>query len=161
LLLIVVRHGEAEPKSSGILDENRGLTAQGKVSMRNTLMIAKEILGPTVDLVLSSPLLRARESAEIAQTIFGLPGFEVSESLEPEGSPYEVYRSLTKYSQRERVLIVSHQPLVSRILSGLLNWNERHFTFSTSAVAMVEVKELGANPEGVLLCLLPSHVKRV
>jgi phosphohistidine phosphatase len=159
--LIVVRHGEAEPKSSGTPDENRGLTDQGKISLRNNLMTAKDILRSTVDVVLSSPLLRAKESAEIARKIFGLHGFEVAESLEPEESPYEAYRTLTKYSQRECVLIVSHEPLVSRILSGLLNWNERHFAFSTSAVAMIEVKELRANPEGVLLCLLPSPAKRM
>ena len=133
------------------------MTSEGSIRLRNTLMLAKEIAGRKVDLILSSPIARARESAEIAGEVFGQPRLEIQESLEPQSPPYEVYRSLSRYGQLERVILVSHQPLVSHMLAGLLNWNDRYFSFKTGGVAMIEVKEMGANPEGVLLALLPSH----
>jgi phosphohistidine phosphatase len=157
LLLYIVRHGEAEPKSSEIPDENRKLTARGRTQASDNLKVAKEIIGRKPDLILSSPLLRAKETAEIAKKIFGLDKFEVDEALEPEVSPFQLYRSLGRHSHFERAVIVSHQPLVSRILSGLLNSSDDHFAFSPGSIAIVEIKELNLNPKGVLLSLIPSH----
>ena len=107
------------------------------------------------DLLLSSPLVRARESAGVAREVFGMEKVVVDDSLEPDSTPYELFESLSKYSKIERVLLVSHQPLVSNLLSSLLNWDGRYFSLKTAAVAIVEIGELNANPEGVLLALLP------
>ena len=84
MLLIVVRHGEAVDKSSGVTDENRGLTEAGKFDLKNNLILAKEIAGPKLDLFLSSPALRSVESAEIAKQVFGLTRVEVDDSLASE-----------------------------------------------------------------------------
>lgn len=155
LLLIIVRHGEAEPKSSGKPDDQRALTDAGKTELRRNLMVAKDIVGPKIDLILSSPLLRARESAKIAKQTFGVPKLEISSFLESGSSPYEVYRLLSKYSKAGSVMLVSHQPLVSQLLSGLLNWDARYFFFGTGTIAIIEVKEFRENAVGVLFSLLP------
>jgi phosphohistidine phosphatase len=157
LLVIIVRHAEAAPKSGGTLDEDRKLTEYGKIALRNNLMLAKEIAGPSVNLILSSPILRARESAAIAGEIFGLTSFETDASLEPNSSPYEVYRRLAQSPQLGKILLVTHQPLVSQLLVGLLGWDERRFAFSAGAVAVVELKEVTTAPEGVLLSLIPAR----
>ncbi len=115
MLLIVVRHGEAVDKSSGVTDENRGLTEAGKFDLKNNLILAKEIAGPKLDLILSSPALRAVESAEIAKQVFGLTRVEVDDSLASESTPYELFESLTKYPTLKQVLLVSHQPLASQL----------------------------------------------
>ena len=158
MLLIIVRHGEAEPKSSDKPDEQRKLTAAGAERLRNNLVRAKEIAGPTLDLILSSPLVRARQTAEIASEVFGRASFEIDDSLTPDSTPYEVYRSLSKHSQLQRVMLVSHNPLVSNLLAGLLSWNERYFSFKTGSIAVIETSNTGATMEGVLLSLLPSSI---
>ena len=158
MLLIIVRHGEAEPKSTGKLDEDRELTSAGSVRLRHSLDQAKEIVGGgKLDFILSSPILRAKQSAQIAKEVFDLPKIEIDRALESESSPYDVYQSLLKFGKVERVLLVSHQPLVSHLLASLLSWDERYFSFHAGTIAMVSVKELRENPDGVLFCLLPSQ----
>lgn len=159
LLLLILRHGEAESKSTGKADEERALTVEGKEKLGMNLNLAKEILrNRSVDLILSSPLLRARQSAELAKEILNSAArVEIDSSLESNSEPYEIYQSLTKNSQRECMLLVSHQPLVSRILAGLLNWNDRYFSFKTGAMAIVQVDEMRLNPEGILVSLI-SHL---
>ena len=157
MLLIVVRHGEAVGKSLGVPDENRGLTEAGKFDLRNNLILAKEIAGPKLDSILSSPALRAVESAEIAKQVFGLTGFKVDDSLGSEGTPYEIFESLTKYPGLNHVLLVSHKPLVSQFIAGLLSWNEKRFAFSPGSIAIIQLGELALSSDGVLLSLITPH----
>ena len=78
MIIYILRHGEAEAKSSQKMDEERRLTSFGKSQLRKSLVIAKEI-GTRVDLILSSPLVRARETAEIAKEIFNVEKFEIDD----------------------------------------------------------------------------------
>lgn len=150
LLLIVVRHGRAEPKSSKIQDDERRLSAVGEADLRQNLAIAKGLAGRRADLVLSSPLVRAQESARIAMEIFETSRLEIEKSLLSDSEPYEVFKVLSVYRELACVVLVSHQPLVSRLLSSLLNWDDGYFSFETGAVAIVEVNEIRENATGVL-----------
>lgn len=157
MLLIIVRHGEAEPKSSAKRDGDRGLTEKGSCALKKNLEIGRALVGDgKVDWILSSPLLRARQSADIAREIFHGPVSEVSTSLVSESEPYEVYQALSRLQSLNLAIIVTHQPLIGRLLAQLLNWNDRNFQFGTGALAIVEVKEMRVNPEGTLLCLIQS-----
>ena len=62
--LLLLRHGIAEEARAGLLDRERALTERGRHRTRAVLerLVA---LGMTADRVLSSPLLRARQTAEI------------------------------------------------------------------------------------------------
>ncbi len=157
MLLIIVRHGEAVPKSSGIADEDRNLTAAGKLRLKDNLFLAKEITGSKLDLILSSPLRRAKESAEVVGQVFDHSTFELDSTLVSESSPYELFRSLTNYHPLDKVLLVSHQPLVSQLIASLLNWDDGHFVFSPGSIAIIELKELALSAGGVLLSLIPGH----
>jgi phosphohistidine phosphatase len=158
MIIYILRHGEAEAKSSKKSDEERRLTSFGKSQLRKSLVIAKEI-GTSIDLILSSPLVRARETAEIAKEIFNVEKLEIDESLEPTRSPYEVFKSISKLEPSGHVLLVTHQPLVSSITAALLNWNENFLSFSTGTMAMIEVRELSSSPNGTLIFLLPPTIE--
>jgi len=155
LLLIVVRHGEAERKSSNIADEERKLTPAGEAHLRHNLTMAKELVNRHIDLVLSSPLIRARESAKIAMEIFESPRMEIEKSLTSDSEPYEVFQILSRY-RGLCIILVSHQPLVSRLLCSLLSWDDRHFSFETGAVAVAEITEIRENAAGVLRALIQN-----
>ena len=156
MILIIVRHGEAEPKSGSVPDENRKLTEMGARNLRNNLNLVRNIEEARVDIILSSPLLRGRMSAEIAREVFELSKIDTDISLEPASSPYDVFGKLSKFEHSAHVLIVTHQPLVSHLIAGLLDWSEERFSFGTGAVALVQVKDITAAPRGVLLGLLPG-----
>jgi len=158
LLLVVVRHGEAVPKSSGIPDENRGLTKTGKIGLRKNLLLTKEIMASKLDLILTSPVLRAKESAEIARQVFEASNFEESIALVSESTPYEVFQSLSKYSGLQKILLVSHQPLVSQLIAGLLTWDERRFSFPPGSIAIIQLKGFTTYAECTLVALIPPRI---
>ncbi len=158
MIIYILRHGEAEPKSSHVSDEERHLTTLGSSRLRKNLVIAKQV-GTEIDLILTSPLVRAKESAEIAGDVFAIEKYEIEESLEPTRTPYEVFQSLARYAQVGRVLLVTHQPLASSLMAALLNWDESFLAFPTGTIAKIEVKDLRSSPQGTLQYLLPPPNK--
>ena len=67
-----------------------------------------------IDLVLSSPLRRARETAELARV-----PVRITKTLNPEASPAELWKVLAK-DPSERLLIVGHQPHLGSLIAFLL-----------------------------------------
>src|SRR5271157_2415920 len=118
-----MRHGEAVPKSSVASDEERKLTEEGMAGNRRVLTLARDLGPARVDAVMCSPIVRVRQTAEAACEVLGVSELEVevSDSLEPNSTPYEFYGELSKFHVKTRKLLaVSHQPFVSALLSDLL-----------------------------------------
>jgi len=115
--LYFLRHAVAvERGAPGYSDDSqRPLTAEGRKKMRR---IAKGIkaLKLSFDLVLSSPYVRARETAEMVSSKISL-----TENLAP-GAPFEkLIREINARSPKPRnVLLVGHEPDLSRMVSFLL-----------------------------------------
>jgi phosphohistidine phosphatase len=98
--LVIVRHAEAGP---GTPDELRTLTPAGRTQARELgRRLRDESLSP--DAVLSSPLLRARETAVVLA--LGTP--EVDERLAPGATPEDIREAVL--GRGETVLVVGHQP---------------------------------------------------
>ncbi|MEO5618167.1 MAG: phosphohistidine phosphatase SixA [Candidatus Eisenbacteria bacterium] len=119
LLLDLVRHGEARPAGHGG-DAARRLTPRGRTDVtRLAARLRSEGVRPTHIFV--SPLARARETAAILLSgRDDAPVPEIVEPLVPEAEPDEVLEVLTARDIREGyVLIVSHQPLVGRLVTFL------------------------------------------
>jgi phosphohistidine phosphatase len=152
MLLLIMRHGEAEAKTGK--DAERRLTRLGVKESSNVLSLAKQ-MGTKVNAIASSPLMRARETAEIACRVFGLE-YSVKNSLEPEGSPREVYEDLRTHNAIDTVLLISHQPLVSRLLADMLG-AEPAISFSTSSLALVKVEKLELGG-GSLIFMIPPRI---
>ena len=108
--LFILRHGEAGQRSSQASDRIRPLTSAGKVEI---LEIAKalKIIGLKFDLVVTSPLKRAFDTAMIVSDIFNIGNrVQVWNELSPEGQRTEVYRKISHLGEEYAVLIVGHQP---------------------------------------------------
>lgn len=108
--LFVVRHAEAAP---GEPDELRPLTEAGRAAAR---ALAERLATEQVDAVLSSPLLRARETAEAIARAVGVD-VEPDERLAP-GATVDDVREAVR-GRGETVVTVGHQPDCSEILSAL------------------------------------------
>jgi phosphohistidine phosphatase len=118
--LVIVRHAEA---ASGEPDELRPLTAQGRETARALgQQLAADGLQP--DAVLTSPLLRARETARELARPAGLDP-EPDERLAP-GATAEGVRAAVQ-ERGETVVVVGHQPDCSRIAAALAGGEEPAF----------------------------------
>src|SRR3954466_8963065 len=85
--LLVIRHAIAEDKeafaASGRSDDQRPLTEAGREKMRRGAA-GLRVVSPRIAVLASSPLLRARETAEIVAPVFRVPRVEIVEALRPE-----------------------------------------------------------------------------
>lgn len=155
--IYLMRHGEAESKREGTTDDARRLTKHGEDQVRKNLAFAKENLGARIDLILSSPLTRAKQTANIAADLFAVKQSSVDGSLAPESAPYEIYAALSKIdpSFSKSVLLVTHQPLVSHLLEDLVR--SSRIAMSPASLAKITTTTEGEprSQAGTLIWLLP------
>jgi phosphohistidine phosphatase len=118
--LLIVRHAEA---ASGEPDELRPLTADGREAAR-ALGQQLERDGIRPDAVVTSPLLRARETAQELARPAGLEP-EPDERLAP-GATADGVRAAAE-ERGETVVVVGHQPDCSRIVAALTDGEEPAF----------------------------------
>jgi phosphohistidine phosphatase len=126
--LLIVRHAEAAP---GDPDELRSLTATGR-EQAHRLGESLRDGGIAPDAVLSSPLLRARETAQA----LGLGEPEVDERLAPGASAADI-RDAAR-GRGETVVVVGHQPDCSRAIAELTGHEEPAFPPCAHAVVELE-----------------------
>jgi phosphohistidine phosphatase len=127
--LLIVRHAEAAPGSP---DELRSLTPEGRERARELGRRLRED-GIQPDAVVSSPLLRARETAQA----LGLGEPEVDERLAPGATPFDVRDAAL--GRGPLVIVVGHQPDCSRAVAALAGGDEP--VFPPCAHALVELDE--------------------
>ena len=127
MLVILVRHAKAAP---GEVDALRPLTASGRESAR---MLGLLLADRDLDAVVSSPLLRARETAIAIAAAAGLEA-DVDERLAP-GADLEALRAVVA-GRGETVVAVGHQPDCGEIAFALTG---RELSFPTAGFAALEL----------------------
>ena len=119
--LYIIRHAIAvdEATSNYESDSERPLTDKGRKKMRQ---IAKALrhLGVEFDLILSSPYIRAWETAEILADVFKMKNkIAFSDNLIPLGSPELLIGEINEKHTVDSLAIVGHEPHLSALI-GLL-----------------------------------------
>ena len=125
--LILVRHAEAAP---GDPDELRPLTAAGQDAAR---ALGERLAGERIDVILTSPLLRARQTAEAIARSAHAP-VEVDQRLAPGATAATTKEAVE--GRGETVVTVGHQPDCSEIVLALTD-EER--SFAPAAYAAVDL----------------------
>ena len=123
--LYILRHGIAvEHGAPGYEnDDERPLTSKGESKVR---MIAKAMkaLEISFDIILSSPLVRARETAEIvAEALKAKKRLELTDTLAPQETSKPLIDHLNEQGEVDDVLLVGHEPFLSRLISLLISGN--------------------------------------
>lgn len=122
LTLIVVRHSQAEDAvrfaETGRPDCERPLTEQGVKRMTRAAKGLRKLLGG-VDRVLTSPCERAEHTARILARALDDGAVEALEVLAPGAEPEAVAQALTGASVHGVVLMVGHEPDLSRLIAWL------------------------------------------
>ena len=122
--LFILRHGiAAERGTPGFkTDADRPLTPKGRRQLQQTAAAMKN-LNLSFNLLLSSPLLRARQTAEIvAKSLRLKKRLAFSDELMPDGDPKALVRQLNELRPAsENVLLVGHEPYLSRFTARLIS----------------------------------------
>lgn len=118
--LLLVRHGEAVDREDVAAEELRHLTAKGRERCRETAeLLARE--GVRVDAILSSPLARAVQTAEILAHGLGFTGeVAVRRELEPGFGPEALPALLAELRGHRTVALVGHEPGLGETATRLL-----------------------------------------
>src|SRR5580658_9895674 len=118
--LYLFRHGIAEDAGPGLPDPKRALTDEGKRKVAEVVKAARRA-GVEPSLIISSPYVRAVETARIAVEGFGYKGdLAQTEKLVPHGIPEKVWAELRDYREESAILLAGHEPLLSRLVAYLL-----------------------------------------
>lgn len=120
--LLVVRHGIAVEREEwaprGASDDLRPLTRDGARKMRTGARALLRLV-PELELIATSPLLRARQTAEIVQAAGDDLPLEETPSLRPEAAPASFGRWLRVHRELETVAAVGHEPQLGQLLRAL------------------------------------------
>jgi phosphohistidine phosphatase len=100
-------------------DRDRPLTPRGEKRFAAAARGLRELV-PTVEVVLSSPLVRAWQTAEILQRNAGWPAPMRLDELEPGRPPTDVVGGLQPHASAQSMALVGHEPSLHELASYLL-----------------------------------------
>jgi len=152
--LILLRHGKAEDfNSQG--DSARALVEKGREQARRAAKVLKSAkLLP--DIVLTSPYLRARQTADEFCETAAMPGAIIQSWLGCGMTPGEALRELVAFHDFKRVAIVGHEPDFSELIQSLLGANGGGVEVKKGAIACLDINP--PSRHGTLLYLIPSKL---
>lgn len=157
--LLVVRHAIAVPHGTpDVPEDQRPLTARGekrfRVAARGLARICRR-----PDVLLSSPLVRARQTADIAAEAW--EKVEVTEADALAGGSFEqIATAVEKYADQKLVAIFGHEPDVSTVVARLLGSSDsERVTFKKGGAALLDVPGRMADG-GALVWYAPPRVLR-
>ena len=154
----ILRHGIAEKTRAGGSDAERALTREGRQKLRQVLRLARSAeVNPS--LILTSPLVRAVQTAEVAAEIFAYRHAVVrTDALLPSASPQEVWQELRSHKNEPELLLVGHEPLLSQAASHLLGTPGLRIELKKAGLVRLSLDRFGPQPCGVLKWLLTPKV---
>jgi len=160
--IIVFRHGIAldrdEAADMGLSDGERPLTEKGRRRTRSAAAGLKRVLGDDrVDFVISSPLLRARQTAELLLPYLEPAPMEETDVLEPGLDPADLDAWLRERRSTERLVLVGHEPDLSGWVSwGLSRKRERFMSLKKAGACLLEFPGHAEGGTGDLRWLLTA-----
>jgi len=126
MILYIIRHAIAAPAGgeAGEQDDSqRALTDKGRKKMRRIAQALKELKAP-IDLILTSPYLRATQTARILRKTLGLGKDKVvlAEDLMPAGEAEHLVNEIKDhFAAAGNIALVGHEPSLSRLISVLVS----------------------------------------
>jgi phosphohistidine phosphatase len=154
MTIYLLRHGIAETAGPGGGDAARALTDEGRRKLRAVLKLAREA-GVKPDRLLTSPLVRAVQTAELAGESLGCETRPVrTGALEPAGDLDQVWRVIRSHKDAGSLLLAGHEPQFSQLAAYLLGAPEALIDFKKGALVAIEIEQFGPHPRGVLRWML-------
>ncbi|HVU28584.1 MAG TPA: phosphohistidine phosphatase SixA [Verrucomicrobiae bacterium] len=162
--LYILRHGLAVERADWDFkdDSQRPLTPKGKKQLKSAARAMRK-MELHFDLILSSPFLRVKQTAEIVTKILKLrKQLKFSDALTPDGDAKMLIHQLNKLKPAPKnLLLVGHEPYLSRLISLLASGGENvALDFKKGGLGKLEVENLRAGKCAMLVWLLtPKQMK--
>jgi phosphohistidine phosphatase len=154
--LYLLRHAEAEPHAGATSDEARQLTERGKDRIAQAARGLRR-LGVEFDALLSSPLTRALQTAEIVAAEYNnSPPVQTMLELATGVAPAKVVAAFASMGDHREVMVVGHEPQLSAVASLLLTGSSERVSMQLkkgSCVAL-ELPERSERGAGELLWMM-------
>lgn len=157
--LFVVRHAVAEDAPSGGDDRARRLTGKGR---RRFARLVRRLVraGLEIDLVATSPLVRARETAEIlAEALPSRPRIEVIEALAP-GADWHALVEWMVHQGAGSVAWVGHAPCVGRLVAMSIGDGTAAVRMEKGSIAAIALDDGPGHPGDLEWLVHPDLLRR-
>lgn len=153
MIVYFLRHGLAGDRETWQGDDReRPLTKKGE---KNTAESAKTFgrLIPDLDAIITSPLVRADQTAKITAEEFGLSESLIQDDrLSPGFNPQKLKEILSSYPEAKAIMLVGHEPDFSETISAITGGG--NLTLKKGGLARVDIDDIH-NPSGDLVWLIP------
>jgi phosphohistidine phosphatase len=163
--VILIRHAKAETRDAGTWpdDDLRPLTAEGQAEQRAAARAMKK-MGIKFDFLITSPLLRASQTAEIVATAYRWP--EPPQVAQELGHGYAVgavVKLLGKFPPDASVALVGHEPDLSNLAGAFISRSgDVNLAVKKSGVVGIEFDGQAESGKGTLLFhLKPGHLRKL
>ena len=162
--LILIRHGKAEDRSlfsfSGKKDKARALTESGRRQMRKVAAGLRTLVSD-IDVLVTSPLVRAQQTAAIVADVFAVSDIVEQPSLAPGGDASSLLAWLARQPTAATIAVVGHEPDLSHFAGLLIAGNEESFLMlKKGACALIEFTHKPVAGRGRLVWLMQPSVLR-
>lgn len=162
LELYLIRHAiAAERGERWPEDAKRPLTPAGIAKMRKAAKgLAK--VGVQLDAIVSSPLVRTRQTAEIvAEAMKPIPAVTFADALAPAGTPAAVVQEIGRHARKGRLALVGHEPNLGELAAQLIG-ARTPIGFKKGSVCRIDFDTLPPKGHGHLMWLAtPKMLRRM
>lgn len=120
LELYLIRHGVAAERGGEWPDDSkRPLTSDGIARLRKEAK-ALEDLDVSFDQIISSPLVRTRQTADVFAQMKSKPPVVTTDALAPAGTPSGVIQEIAKHLRKGSIALVGHEPNLGELAAQLI-----------------------------------------
>jgi phosphohistidine phosphatase len=152
--IYLLRHGIAEDAGPRTPDFKRELTSEGRKKLSAILHLARRA-GVQPELVISSPLIRAQQTAAMAREALQVEApVQETRALAPEASPQQVWEELRGLRNLDSVLLAGHEPLLSSLTAWLLGAPGLQVHMAKAAMVAIDLDQFRGEPHGTLRWML-------
>jgi phosphohistidine phosphatase len=161
--LVLLRHGIAEERRLGLDDGARNLTAEGRLRTETVLSRALA-LGLETQILFSSPLTRARQTAEIAVEVGLAPSWQAAAALAPGGDAagwLAACLGSLPLPKGGRIGLVGHEPDLGLLAAQLLGARPGAIALRKAGLLLLTLdplREPGGPLQGQLSLLLRPRI---
>jgi phosphohistidine phosphatase len=159
-VLYLVRHAIAAERGPAWPDDaKRPLTSKGISRMRDVVRGLRD-LDVAIDVILTSPLVRAKQTAEIlAEGLRPTPPIAVVAALSPGVPPVQVIEALGTFRKMHRIALVGHEPGMGELAAWLIGAKQA-LPFKKGGVARIDIGSTPAPGQGELVWMATPKMLR-
>lgn len=157
--LYLVRHAIAETRGPEWPDDRqRPLTAAGIRRFKEVVRgLARTDL--QLDLILTSPLTRAAQTARLLAELPSAPPLKLLEALAPGTSLANVLAAVARAARGHRIALVGHEPDLGHLAAALIG-GRRSLAFKKGGIARIDLPSMTPPLRGSLVWFAPPKMLR-